>query len=588
MYGPTETTVWSTVHLVASGTGPVLVGRPIANTELYVLDSEMQPVPIGVPGDLYIGGDGLARGYRNRPELTAEKFVSHPFSRKDGARLYNTGDLARYRADGNLEVLGRRDHQVKIRGFRVELGEIEATLSKHPAVQAAAVVVHDEAAGEQRLVAYVVLQTSSLARAEDLRNFLKSKLPDYMLPSRFEFLDMLPINTSGKLDRRALPAPGNERIENEASYVAPVTEQENKLAAVWAEVLQLDRVSTHDNFFDLGGHSLLAVKLIARIENVFGKKLPVMSIFQLPTISELAPLLENSGTPEKVAGVVPIQPTGSKPTFFCIGAGTVFRPLALRLGLDQPLLGLTTVKSDMRDLPAPFKLEDIAAGLVRKLRSLQPKGPYFLGGWCQDGVFAYEMAQQLLAQGEKVALLVLIEAWNPARLKNCSGLERSGIRLRRPFRKIASHFENLRRHGLRETLTDYKWRLQFRNLRHKIWYGYYRGLLATRGQVDDRFRKFFRAGHFTVRDYVPNPYPGRTLLIRSGFSPQRVYEPTMGWSGLLAGNSEVQFVPGGHKRIFMEPNVDLLADTVKRCLLEAQDMGSEGELETVNPMQEVR
>jgi amino acid adenylation domain-containing protein len=582
MYGPTETTVWSAMHQITATTGPVLVGRPIANTELYVLDAEMQPLPIGVPGELYIGGDGLARGYRNRPELTAEKFVPHPFNRETGARLYNTGDRARYRADGSLELLGRRDHQVKIRGFRVELGEIEAALAEHPALQATVVVVREDAPGEPRLVAYAVPEAGSLARAEELRSFLKTRLPDYMLPARFEFLDSLPVNPSGKVDRRALPAPGSERLGSEASYVAPRTEQEKKLAAIWADVLQLDRVSVHDNFFDLGGHSLLAVKLVARVESALGKKLPVISIFQLPTISELAPLLTTAGSPEKVGGVVPVQPTGSKPPFFCIGASPIFRPLALRLGPDQPFLGLTTLKSDMCGLPAPFKLEDIAAGLVRRLRSLQPNGPYFLGGWCQDGVFAYEVAQQLLAQGEKVGLLVLFEAWNPARLKEYSGLDRSGIRLRRPIRKVAFHLANLRRHGLRETLADYKWRLQFRNIRHKIWYGYYRFLLAAQGQVDDRFRKFFRAGYFTVRDYVPHPYPERTLLVRSGFDPQRVNEPSMGWSGLLVGKSEFQFVPGGHKRMFLEPNVDLLANTLKRCLSEAQGTENESELPTVN------
>jgi amino acid adenylation domain-containing protein len=588
LYGPTETTVWSAVYQVTSATGPVFVGRPIANTELYVLDSEMQPVPIGVPGELYIGGDGLARGYRNRPELTTEKFVPHPFSRQADARLYNTGDRARYQADGNLELLGRRDHQVKIRGFRVELGEIEAALGEHPAVQAAAVTVRDEAPGEQRLVAYAVLEPGSLARAEELRSFLKGKLPDYMLPARFEFLASLPVNTSGKVDRRALPAPGSERLESEASYVAPRTEQEKKLAAIWAEVLQLDRVSIHDNFFDLGGHSLLAVKLVARVERALGKKLPVISIFQLPTIGEFAPLLSSPGAPEKIPGVVPIQPEGSKPPFFCIGAGPIFRPLAVRLGSDQPFLGLITQKSDMRDLPAPFKLEDIAAALVRTLRSLQPSGPYFLGGWCQDGVFAYEMAQQLLAQGEKVGLLVLLEAWNPARLRECSRLERSLIRLRRPFRKVAFHFANLRRNGIRETLADYKWSLQFRNFRHKLWYAYYRVLLGAQGQVDDRFRRSLRVGYFTVRDYVPNPYPERILLIRSSFDPKRVNEPGMGWSDLLVGKAEFHSVPGGHKRIFLEPNVDLLASTLKRCLLEAQDVENAGELTTVNVMQEVK
>ena len=587
MYGPTETTVWSALHQVTSGTGPVFVGRPISNTQLYVLDSEMQPVPIGVPGELYIGGDGLARSYRNRPELTAEKFVPNPFSREDGARLYNTGDLARYRPDGNVELLGRRDHQVKIRGFRVELGEVEAALGQHPAVQAAAVVVREESPGEQRLVAYAVLDPGSLARAEELRSFLKSKLPDYMLPARFEFLENLPTNPSGKLDRRALPAPGSDRLQAEATYVAPRTEHEKKLAAIWTEVLQLDRVSIHDNFFDLGGHSLLAVKLVARVENVLRKRLPVISIFQLPTIHELAPLLATPDSPKKVAGVVPIQPAGSKPVFFCIGAGPIFRPLALRLGADQPFLGLTTLKSDTRDLPAPFKLEDIAAGLVSRLRALQPHGPYFLGGWCADGVFAYEVAQQLRAQGEKVGLLVLFDAWNPARWKSYSGLERSGKRLRRPFRKIAFHLANLRRLGLKEVLSDYKWRLRFNSIRHKLWYAYYRVVLTAQGEVDDRFRKFFRAGYFTVRDYVPLPYSERTLLIRSGFGAQPASDPEMGWSGLLVGKSEFQFIPGGHQRMFIEPNVDLLASTLKRCLLEAQDTETGSELTTLNSLQEV-
>jgi amino acid adenylation domain-containing protein len=587
MYGPTETTVWSTLSLVTEATGPVFVGRPIANTELYVLDSALQPVPIGVPGTLYIGGDGLARGYRNRTELTAEKFVPHPFSRRAGARLYNTGDLARYWPDGNLEHLGRRDDQVKIRGFRVELGEIEAVLGEHPAVQAAAVVVRDEAQGGQRMVAYAVLQPEGTVQPEELRSFLKSKLPDFMLPARFEFLPSLPIAPSGKVNRRALPAPGSERQEGEAAYVAPSTELEKKLADIWVEMLHLDRVGIHDSFFDLGGHSLLAVKMVARIEKVLGTKLPVICVFQLPSISELAGVLSTSVSPEKVTGVVPIQPMGSRPPFFCIGGGPIFRPLALRLGLDQPFLGLGTVRADLRDLPTPFRLEDIVAVLVRKLRSLQPDGPYFLGGWCQDGVFAYEMAQQLRAQGEKVGLLVLFEAWNPARWKQYSRLERSGIKLHRRFRKTASRIAYLRKLGIRETLADYEWSLQFRNLRHNIWYGYYRLLLATQGKIDDRFRRFLRVGYFTVRDYFPKPYSERTLVIRSGLDPQRVDDPDLGWSGLLVGRSEFQFVPGGHKRIFLEPNVALLASTLKRCLLEAQDVEDNSELTRVNLKQEV-
>ncbi len=561
MYGPTETTVWSTLHPVTSETAPMLVGRPIANTELYVLDSKLQPVPIGVPGDLYIGGDGLARGYRNQAELTAEKFVPHPFSRRAGPRLYNTGDVARYRPDGNLELLGRRDHQVKIRGFRVELGEIEAALGEHPAVQATAVVIRDDGPGEQRLVAYTVLQPGSRARAQEFRSFLKSKLPDYMLPARFEFLPSLPVSPSGKLDRRALPMLASGRQEGEAEDSAPGTELEKKLAGIWADVLKLERVNMHDNFFDLGGDSLVAVKLVAHVEKVLGIKLPVISVFQAPTASELAALLSTPSSQENVPGVFPIQPKGSKPPFFCMGAGPLFRPLAIRLGLDQPFVGLGTVKSDLGDLPAPFRLEDVAAPLVRKLRRLQPHGPYYLGGWCADGVIAYEVAQQLSAQGEKVGLLVLFDAWNPVRWEEYSRLERSRIRLRC---RVVNALTKFWKHDLRETLADYEWRLKFRRLRHRIWYGYYRFLLAAQGRIGDRLRTYSKVEYFTVREYVPKPYSGSTLLIRSGADAEPVEHPSLGWTGLLVGKSEFQLIPGGHKGIFLEPNVELLANTLKR------------------------
>jgi acyl-coenzyme A synthetase/AMP-(fatty) acid ligase/thioesterase domain-containing protein/acyl carrier protein len=684
IYGSSEVAADVTWHEVgeeeeAQGTVSVPIGRPINNTQVYVLDRNRNVVPLGVRGEIYVGGDGLALGYWRQPEMTAERFVGNPMAPERSQRLYRTGDLGRWRSTGEIEYLGRMDGEVKvrgmrielgeietvlashrwveeavvelsgdgaeqrlvayvvageegtpsarelrryvrsklpehmvparfvrlrempllpsgkvnrralkIRGFRAELGEIEAVLSEHPAVRAAAVVVRDEAPGEQRLVAYAVLHPDSLVRAEELRSFLKGKLPDYLLPARFEFLASLPLTSSGQVDRGALPAPASGRQEGEAGYAAPGTELERKLAGIWADVLKLERVSVHDNFFDLGGHSLLAVKLVAHVEKVLGKMLPVISIFQSPTVSELAVLLSTPGSQEKVPGVFLIQPKGSRPAFFCMGAGPLFRPLALRLGLDQPFVGLGTVKSDLRDLPAPFRLEDIATAVVRKLRRLQPRGPYFLGGWCADGVFAYEVAQQLSAQGEKVGLLVLFDAWNPARWNEYSGLERSRIRLRRCVGKIERHLTNLWRLGLRETLADYKWRLKFRSLRHRIWYSYYRFLLATQGQIDNRFRKFFKVWYFTVRDYIPKPYSERILLISSGTAAQRAEDPGLSWSGLLVGKSEFQFVPGGHKRIFLEPNVELLANTLKRCLLDAQDMENESDPTALDLMQEVK
>ena len=230
------------------------------------------------------------------------------------------------------------------------------------------------------------------------------------------------------------------------------------------------------------------------------------------------------------------------------------------------------MKSDLGDLPVPFRLEDVAAPLVRKLRRLQPHGPYYLGGWCADGVIAYEVAQQLSAQGEKVGLLVLFDAWNPARWKEYSRLERSRIRLRC---RVVNALTKFWKHDLRETLADYEWRLKFRSLRHRIWYGYYRFLLAAQGRIGDRLRTFSKVEYFTVREYVPTPYSGSTLLIRSGVDAERVVHPSLGWAGLLVGKSEFQFIPGGHKGIFLEPNVELLANTLKRCF---SDNGKRREL----------
>jgi amino acid adenylation domain-containing protein len=291
LYGPTETTIWSAVLKVKPGDGPVPIGPPIANTQIYVLDVHLQPVPVGVPGELYIGGAGLARGYLHQPELTAEKFVPHPFSPEPGARLYRTGDLARYRPDGTLEFLGRLDQQVKLRGFRIELGEIEACLCQHPAVREGVVTAREDVPGERRLVAYVVANQAPAPPLSDLRRFLQATLPDYMVPTAFVFLDTLPLTPNGKVDRRALPAPEGGRPELDATYVAPRSEVEQSIAAVWQELLHIDRVGLHDNFFDLGGHSLLLVQVHSKLRRVFQTDIAIIDLFQYPTINALTTYL---------------------------------------------------------------------------------------------------------------------------------------------------------------------------------------------------------------------------------------------------------------------------------------------------------
>ena len=286
-YGPTESTICATVAECSDSKQQPTIGRPIANTQVYILDSNLQPVPIGVPGELYIGGAGLARGYLNRPELTCSKFIPHPFSNSPGARLYKTGDRARYRTDGNIEFLGRIDNQVKIRGFRIELGEIEATLAQHPAVVQAVVIAREDIPGDKRLVAYIVANREPPTVSE-LRDFLKSKLPGYMVPAAFVTLEAMPLTPNGKVSRRALPAPEGIRPELARTYVMPQTESEKLIAGVWQDVLKLDKVGIGDNFFDLGGNSLLIVRVQSKLLSIFERELSIVDLFTFPTIQQLA------------------------------------------------------------------------------------------------------------------------------------------------------------------------------------------------------------------------------------------------------------------------------------------------------------
>lgn len=292
LYGPTETTIYSAVLRISSADGPVPIGSPIANTRFYVLDRLMNPMPVGLYGELWIGGDGLAQGYLNRPGLTAEKFVPDPFGGEPGARLYRTGDLVRYLEDGSLEFGGRLDYQVKVRGFRIELGEVEAALSRHPRARAAVAVAREDRPGEQRLVAYVVGDEARVPTPGEWRAFLRESLPEYMIPSLFVRLDELPLLPNGKVNRRALPAPDASRPELRRAFVAPGTPTEAKLVEIWMNVLTLKRVGIHDNFFELGGDSILATRLVSRVRRAFGVELPLRELFWKSTVGELAALVE--------------------------------------------------------------------------------------------------------------------------------------------------------------------------------------------------------------------------------------------------------------------------------------------------------
>jgi amino acid adenylation domain-containing protein len=292
-YGPTETTVCASMYLCDEDEpGSPSIGRPISNTKLYVLDDNMQPLPIGVPGELHVGGVSLAEGYLNRPELTAERFVRDPFSDDPEARLYKTGDLVRYREDGNLDFMGRIDHQVKLRGFRIELGEIEAVLRQHDDVNEAVTMARDDIPGGEGLVAYFMLADGAEPETEELRGFLRKKLPEYMVPSFFVPMEQFPVTPAGKVDRRALPAPDGTRVAQSREYVAPRTEMEEKLLHISADLLQVERVGVYDSFFELGGHSLLATQFISRVREALGVEVPLRTIFEHPRVAELAEYIE--------------------------------------------------------------------------------------------------------------------------------------------------------------------------------------------------------------------------------------------------------------------------------------------------------
>ncbi|HLM23651.1 MAG TPA: non-ribosomal peptide synthetase, partial [Pyrinomonadaceae bacterium] len=291
-YGPTEATVWSSVHRCDSNVRQrsVPIGRPVTNTQIYVLGPQLEPVPVGITHEVYIGGDGLARGYLNHPDLTAERFVPNPFSVKPGARLYKTGDLARFLADGKIEYVGRNDLQVKLRGYRIELGEIEFALAQHPDVREAVVLARETNGSDKQLTAYVVLKEVASATSKQLKKFLQERLPEYMLPVSFVVLDALPLTTTGKVDRNALPID-QINIDVKENYLAPRTALEQVLARIFAEILSLERIGVNDNFFELGGHSLLATQVLSRVRGACQLKMPLRTFFKAPTVAGLAAVI---------------------------------------------------------------------------------------------------------------------------------------------------------------------------------------------------------------------------------------------------------------------------------------------------------
>jgi amino acid adenylation domain-containing protein len=571
-YGPTEATTFACCYHLpgppeADATS-IPIGRPIANTRVYVLDRHRRPVPIGVPGELWIAGDGLARGYVGRPELTAERFVVQRLSQTLEERLYRTGDLVRWLGDGTLEFLGRLDDQVKVRGFRVELGEIQAALARHPRVRESVVVARHAPNGGKGLVAYVVGDGALESRG--LREFLGRKLPDYMVPPAFVVVDRLPRGANGKVDRRALPEP-DAWAELVHAPVEPRDELERQLVGIWQDILSISPVGTRDSFFDLGGHSLLALRMFARIEKKLGVALPVATLFETPTIEGLATLIRKGTRPASERSLVAIQPAGNRPPVFGMPGvgGNVLNYVALArlLGSDQPFYGLQSRGLDGSEEPLT-RIEDIAAEFLREIREVHPDGPYHLVGMCMGGVVAYEMAQQLRAVGQQIGLLVLLETWAPGMAS--ARRFRCGARTPAVFGFVAGrlrlYVETLARLRGRERLQYLLGRLRLLTdmvVQPDV-------LRGTRREL--YLQTVTRANLLAFQQYEPRVYPGPVVLFRAeGRKVAPAADYRLSWRDLVTGGLQIYSAPGDDSGLMLqEPHVQVLAAQLKMCIESAR------------------
>jgi len=565
MYGPTETTVWSTVHRVTSIDSQIPIGQPIANTQVYVLDGCGNLVPVGVVGELYIGGDGLARGYLHRMELTQERFVPNPFKPK--TLLYRTGDRARWRADGTVDCLGRVDNQVKVRGFRIEPGEIETVLSSHEAIRNCAVIVREDVPGDRQLVAYIEMKIGWPPAVKDLRTHLEKYLPAYMVPAHFVCLEKLPLTLNGKIDRKSLPIPPLS-AEFTSAFVAPRDPLEQLLAQIWTKVLKVNRMGVHDNFFETGGHSLLAVHLMVEIEKHCKIRLPLSVLLQAPTIAGLADVLRKEHWTPSWASLVAIHPGGSKrPLFLVHGAeGNVllYRNLAQHLGADQPVYGLQAAGLDGKS-PLDAQFEHVAGRYIEEIRQVQREGPYMLGGYCLGGTIALEMARQLQSMGETIGLLAMIESFN---IK--SGPWPLPLHLR-----LFNHFLNPYFHLLNLFAAEKGTRWKF--LREKADVEFSRAKISARVTLSRALHWLGKPSEYphvkvsgafdqALLQYQVKPYPGELTLFMAQRHLAGMEDHLGGWGQVAKGGVRLFTLPLSPRGSLVEAHVHLLAARLRECL----------------------
>ncbi|MEO0769238.1 MAG: amino acid adenylation domain-containing protein [Cyanobacteria bacterium J06649_4] len=607
-YGPTETVVGCCTYEVGKqdvGKKNIPIGHPIANTQLYILDEQQQPLPIGVAGELYIGGDGVARGYLNRPELTAERFmtVSAKAAIAPTGRLYKTGDLARYLPDGTIEYLGRIDNQVKIRGFRIELGEIEAVLTAHAQIQQAVVVAREEETGNKHLVGYIVpaegLPASEQLTTKQLRDALKSSLPNYMVPSAFVTLATLPLTPNGKIDRKALPAP-NQEIDREHQYVAPRNPVEEVIADIFVSVLNVQSIGVFDNFFELGGHSLLAFRLMSELQQKFQIELPLATLFQSPTIEQLARVIDADSAQQLWSPLVPLQQQGELTPLFLVGGagGTVLYLQALAqalaeglgesVGQKRPLYGLQAqgldgVTPPLQSIPA------IAAQYIEAIQTVQPNGPYLLAGHSFGGRVAFEMGRRLEEMGESVAFVGILDTLAPLPEANLEPSEYEQWDHATWLFRIAEIIEEM----LGEKIEVSYETLAF--LTEEKQFHYFQEALETVGFLPPNSDAKLVRGLVEVYktqcliQYLPAQTSSLpiTLFCAQEISDEQqlalplLKNPTWGWEKFSSQAVDVRSIPGNHISMLRPPHVKKLAAEINKSVLNSEKSSSQNSCQTL-------
>jgi amino acid adenylation domain-containing protein len=567
-YGPTEATIITLYSELSEleidpDRGEIPIGRPLANIQVHILDADFQPVPVGAPGELHIGGAALARGYLNRPERTAARFIPNPFSQEFSGRLYKTGDLVRARADGQIEFISRIDRQVKIRGFRIELTEVEMVVDRHPSIAQTFVVAREDSPGDKKLVAYCVADPRHPRPSNsDLRNFVAQVVPDYMVPAMFVLLESLPMNVNGKVDLAALPAPADLSPDLNPNFVAPQGEIEIELTKIWQQLLGQKSIGIKDNFFELGGHSLLAVRLFSQIDRIWGKSLPLATLLQAPTIETLAQLIRQAGAATPWSSLVLIQAgTTAKPPLFCIhpigGNVLEYYPLATYLGNDRSIYGLQAQGLDGLQPPLN-RIEDMASKYIQEMLTVKPDGPYLLLGYSLGGSIAFEIAIQLQSQGKQVDFLGLLDSPAPT-------IDIDPIRppLLKSCQLHASNLWQLDRSEKIKYITD--------RIAHRFKQTDYRELVI--GELADlkdsmpHILNLIDSNLQAALSYQPQVYRGNVCLFRCRVQLMKyALHQDLGWSDVVAGVLAVSHIPGNHYCLLREPNIQLVAEELQLCM----------------------